>query len=378
MHSDQTFENSKSITYSATKSKILMLICVHNQSGEIELKQINKLASIRMHMRPAYETAKDLGLHPRILAINGKNNDLIDNLGQPKACIINKVSHFDKFIFAGFATQILASTARLKANGCKIILSYSDNHGARNNNVGLLHRNLITLADHIVVPSATMARIVQKLASPKKEITIIEDHWQTKLQNYSIPASGKSLNVSWFGNGPNIEYLVKILPSLLENSDQWSSYQLKILTTPTGLKIINEIFLKLQHRSVRPWTISLNEWDDSQQPSQLENFLGSSHVVLLPSDPLNSIKAGISHNRMVDAARSGCFVIASGMGSYLELRKLGLIGENHAELFNNLIQHIPRLSKKYSLEREKILEEFSPKLNKKKWEKLLTMITTSL
>ena len=43
-----------------------------------------------------------------------------------------------------------------------------------------------------------------------------------------------------------------------------------------------------------------------QQPSQLERFLGSSHISWL-LDP-RFTKAGISHNRLVDV-RSGCVLL---------------------------------------------------------------------
>ena len=60
----------------------------------------------------------------------------------------------------------------------------------------------------------------------------------------------------------------------------------------------------------------------------------------------SSIKGGVSHNRLVDAIRSGSIVVASEMDSY-GVESIILLGSNHGDLINRLIQEYNRLIAKY-------------------------------
>ena len=83
-----------------------------------------------------------------------------------------------------------------------------------------------------------------------------------------------------------------------------------------------EEFLQVFTSCKRPWSLELLAWDNHNQPEQLENVLGSAHFAWLPSDPTDALKAGVSHNRLVDSVLSGCIPVASEMKSYLELSKI--------------------------------------------------------
>ena len=101
------------------------------------------------------------------------------------------------------------------------------------------------------------------------------------------------------------------------------------------------------------------------------------HVVWLPSEPKSPIKGGVSHNRLVDAVRSGSIVVASDMQSYQELSQLALLGPDHGGLINQLVPQYERLADKYAAFRSHVLRRFSPETNLKSWRRLLIDMTSN-
>ena len=116
------------------------------------------------------------------------------------------------------------------------------------------------------------------------------------------------------------------------------------------------------------WSLRLAIWDTKNQPNQLKAELSRAQITLLPSDPLDPQKNGVSHNRLIDSIQSGCIAIASPVDSYIELAKVSLVGENFPKLLDFAVANYPRLCKKYSKLRDNVLQRFNPVLNVKKWE----------
>ena len=84
------------------------------------------------------------------------------------------------------------------------------------------------------------------------------------------------------------------------------------------------------------------------------------------------VKGGVSHNRLVDAVRSGSIVVASNMQSYQELGQIALLGTDHGVLINHLIPQYERLARKYEVLRPSLLSKFSPEINLNSWRQLLS------
>ena len=103
------------------------------------------------------------------------------------------------------------------------------------------------------------------------------------------------------------------------------------------------------------------------QPQQLSEELRQAHFTLIPSDPYDKDKIGISHNRFVDAVRGGTIPITSPMPSYLELKDLGLIGNNFERVFSHAAKNYSNLIKKYEVARNSMISSFSPENNLKEW-----------
>lgn len=355
-------------------SKALLLTCSSTFTGFVDLNRLQGAASIAMQMKPSYSAAERLNLNPRVLSLNIDKPEILEEIGNPSICIIHKINSNNTAIVKGFSMAILSAVACLKARGCKIVVFYSDNLACLDEIRGTLHRDILKLADHIVVPSQAMKQLSKPFINQNTEITIIEDPWQTKSQAYPSFKDGEVLHLAWFGNNANAPYLCNLLPSLLKGVNRYHAIKLSILSNQASIDQVKNTFIACKKMATKNWNIDFHLWDTFDQPNQLENVLGPAHVALLPSNPLDQLKKGVGHNRMVDAIRSGCVVIASPMQSYIELSKIALISDDLVKILNQINNQLPRLSEKHGSNRTALLERFNPKENARKWEKLITQM----
>lgn len=339
-----------------------------------KLTTIGGVGSARLHLRPLFRAANDLELSPRILSLDVDQPSILNNLGSPNLCVVGKINHFDDSRLKGFAMATLATVARLKSKNVKIALLYCDNLAPLSCSRGLLYRDLLALSDHIIVPSNAMADLSKEFLPVTTKVSIIEDPWQVRTQPY-LPLNDHScLRIGWFGNANNIFFLRDRIGDLMRTIDAVQTIEFVVLSSNVALEIAESAFRACLPSALRNWKLELVQWDDSRQPDQLERVLSSVHVVWLPSDPSSPVKAGVSHNRLVDAVRSGSLVVASSMQSYQELHQLALIGDDHGNLVNLLLPQYERLVSKYQSIRPHLLQRFSPDLNLKKWKTLLAQL----
>ena len=252
------------------------------------------------------------------------------------------------------------------------ILLYCDNIASLSCSRGHLYRDLLRHADHVVVPSQSMSKLVIPHLNTSIPISVIEDPSSVRLQPYRKFLPSQKLRIVWFGNTSNVFYICSQLEQLMKTVSDADFIELVILTNPGVFGMLDELFTSLLPHALRPWSLELLAWDHHNQPAQLENVLGSAHFAWLPSDPTDPLKAGVSHNRLVDSVLSGCIPIASEMMSYLELSKLALIGSDHGQLINRAVHQYQRLCEKHQRLRSPVLERFSPQKNHQHWVDLLS------
>ena len=359
------------------ESKLLVITSLSGGSGDKtdKLASIGGVASARLHLQPLFRAASELNLNPRLLSLDVDRPLIISELGQPDLCVIGKVNHHDDTRAAGFAMATLSAVARLKARDVRIVLLYCDHLAPLPCVRGSLYRDLLVLADQIIVPCKAMANRAAEFLQRPTNLTIIEDPWQVRLHNYRNIRERVPLRLGWFGNTNNVFFLRDKLCDLMRKINVVPSVELSILSSQVSLDIVKEEFSSSLGSAIIPWRLELFSWDDFRQPDQLEQFLESLDVVWLPSNPDNRIKSGVSHNRLVDSIRSGSVVVASDMESYKELSKLALIGSNHGELINKLVPEYNRLISKYQPLRSELLKRFSPIRNQALWKRELEEAT---
>ncbi|KZR75860.1 hypothetical protein [Prochlorococcus marinus] len=354
---------------------ILFLIFSHNKQGDVtRLFEVGtfQAASTRLQIQPALRTAQALGLKAIVVSISSNESDLLDELPQPKICVIGKLSSSVPGFQSKIAMANLALISRIKLKGAKIHLLYTDNHAARAGSTGLMYKDFLAISDSIIVSTKSMKKGLEATNfhhSPK--ITVIEDPWQVRqLLPFQVLEHGKPCNLLWFGQAANIKYLARTLSSIDFEIFSRRSYNLTILTNHAGQSSFAKYCDELNFND-RLNKLKINEviWS-SDQPAQLEAELMKTHIVLLPSDVSDPLKKFSSHNRLVDSVRGGCITVASPLESYKELSKICLIGDDFTYLLLGAIEHYDRLSRKYSKYRDSILNIFSPQNNVQNWKNL--------
>ncbi|EAU71057.1 hypothetical protein BL107_05989 [Synechococcus sp. BL107] len=343
-------------------------------------EEVNKykssVASDRLQIRPLVKALTHLNYRTQVVSLN-KNFELseLEGINNADICIISKMRSHTKKNANKFAQFHAFCALTLKRRGSKLMLIYSDHVASSNSPDGELYKNLIYLSDHIVTPSKKLKTLAHGATSNKPSISIIEDPCLLAKKEFQTFKSDEKVKIIWFGNFKNLEYLLNIADSLLNVSIRSILFELTILTSDIGIKKAGEIF---RHLNIpKNWTVRLVLWNIHDQPQQLEKELLRANISLLPSDPSDPTKAGVSHNRLVDSIQSGCIALASPIESYQELSKVCLIGNNFPAMLTYAINNNARLCSKYSKLRPEALERFDANLNILKWEESIKITLSS-
>ena len=326
-------------------------------------------ASDKLQVLPMMRAMIDLGAKTRALSINKffQLKDL-EKLGNPDLCVISKLrSHpsEDSNIYAMFHQ---ACVLNLKRNGTKIITIYSDHLAHLEEPDGELYANNLFLSDAIVTPTTTLADHARSWARPETPISIIRDPCIIHRHRFTPLENNEQCRVLWFGNNSNIEYLQASLSPILSNIPRQRQFEFSFLATSEGVDQIRQMISKFKKPT--NCTFRYPVWDYFNQPAQLQSELNEAHITLIPSDPLDPRKSGVSHNRLTDSIQSGCIAIASPMKSYQELLKVSLQGNDMAALFHKAVNENNRLCKKYEALRDEYIKPFDPNINKQHWQAL--------
>ena len=261
----------------------------------------------------------------------------------------------------------LAAVTRLKSKGATVVLQHSDNTFYGNTSLKGFYKDLMQLVDCIVYPSKSLCEITQPFVRKGAKQAIIPDPWQLlKSHKPRELNGGQTIKLIWFGSNKNITYLVNNFRQLLEKANGDHFYELTILCNDWAVKEFKRGIrgVKSPHKN---WTIRAVRWKIDAQPQQLETEISRAHIAIIPSNPLDPLKAGVSHNRIVDAIRGGCITIASPMQSYQELSSIALLNENICEALNEAVANYSTYSQKICTEREALLEQFDPINNHANW-----------
>lgn len=338
--------------------------------------KFSSLASSRIQLIPAVKACIKMGLKPVIWSLDENNPNFIDKIGTPKACLIGKLTTNKEEKLPGLAIANLSAIARLKRKKVPIGLIYSDHpigHPDPLDSVSQLYRDLLYFSDFTIFTSKKMKSLLieQNFHLPD---FIVEDPWTVCIQPYKKLVPNECLRALWFGSPANTKFLTEILPKLTHNSQLKRGVELTILGSAYSLRQIRDAFQKYNCKNTS-WRLRLVQWDTLQQPAQLEQELMRGHISLIPSDPKDLLKQGVSHNRLVDSIRGGCIPIASPMATYKELAKISIIANDFVNILNKIEINYNRLTSKHESLRDDLLERFSPENNQKKWINIIETIS---
>ena len=337
----------------------------------------SSLASCRLQQLPALEAARSLGIKPEIWSLHSEFPEHLEEMHSARLCIVGKLLAPTLKLRSSMAMANLAALTRLKSKKIPILAVYSDHHLIhREKQIRDLHQDLFNLVDGAVFPTKKLESMAKRLISRNIKSYIIEDPCQIK--NY-IPYNKKNTNekfeIIWFGQSQNLKYLFEILPSIAQQKYPGNGIRLTILSNDLN-KASSQFTDYIRQKSTSNLTFRLINWNIDMQPTQFEDALKLADIALIPSNPNDPHKMGVSHNRLVDSIKSGCIPIASPMDSYRELSKLCIITEDFPEAICQLIRDYKRISFKHSLHREALLARFTPESNLDKWKKTILDISS--
>ncbi len=331
-----------------------------------------KVASTRLHIKPAIFASMKLGLSPRALSIRSK--DQIQDIGNPRICVVGKLtSNPDKQ--ASIAKANIKAISHLKQKGIPIAVIYSNNWCTSRQDVlsqtrSDLYRNILFLSDAIIFTTKSMIPEGMKWAQKNTDFYVIEDPWQLEIQEFRDLDSDRTCRIIWFGMDSNVDDLIRELPEIIHKCDAKDFFELTIFSNSYSFQKVATLIKKLNLEPKKPWKFRYVNWE----VTKIKQELTRAHIAIIPSDPTSIFKSVASHNRVVDSLQGGCMVIASPLESYKELSKCILITTNFPGMINQGIIEFERLTKKWNLSRKNVLERFSPKANQLKWENTLLEI----
>ena len=327
------------------------------------------IASSRIQLKPALIAAKRLGINTEIWSMHATQPEDLYSVQHADLCVIGKLTADSDEKMHNLVAANLAAVSHLKRIGASVILLYSDNHLDGLTHTRELYKDLIFLADAIVCPSQSLKKTIDIHTQSSKRSYVIEDPWSLKKCSYQREER-PFLKLGWFGSGLNIPYLAREIPEILKKLDLEIPVKISVLSSKAGLSRLYD-YIKTLKLDKNRFQFELTSWSHTKQPEQLENFLQDIDIALIPSDPNDPKKKGVSHNRLVDASRRGCVVIASPMESYKELSKISILGNNFPKMIKLAFNDINRLRLKYETIRDSELERFSPQKNEQKWATLM-------
>lgn len=249
------------------------------------------LASVRLRAG-ALKTAIDPSLHSLTLGETIPADTAV--------CFIGKLGVFEA---ASRGRQWLAQLAALRARGGKLILDYTDDHLAFDSSMSAFYREAVSHANACVCSSALLATRLASAYSGR--IEVIPDAIEIAPRPPGDRAH-KPVSLLWFGHSSNLQYLVDFLPNL----ERTFPLNLLILTNPEGMQMLRGIQL--------PKPANLQVQGAVWSPSLMQAEASGCDVCIVPSDPDDPRKAGVSSNRLLTALALGLPTAADRLDSYIE------------------------------------------------------------
>jgi hypothetical protein len=233
-------------------------------------------------------------------------------LGWVVSCGENVAEQADKLVVGKIGGDVtpkraahwLVQIAAAKARGARIYLDYTDNHLGFESKQSAFYRDALALVSDVVCSSAAMARLLREFWSGTA--AVIADAIEIACQPPKRLV-GSPRTALWFGDASNIGYLKQFLADSFRPDQR---VRIIVLTNEAGAAQFARPALALSANmrvELGPWSVS--------------NMLSAAKVsdlCLIPSDPQDPKKAGVSANRLITALALGLPVAADVMQAYAD------------------------------------------------------------
>ena len=274
---------------------IICVVPLQDKSGEItaNLSQ-SRGASLRLQIYPAMIAAKKLGHTFKAFSIRtlGDVESLLEN-HKVDLLIIGKISGSNEQTIYSYSQSINSLIKRTTETGGKVCIFYSDNLlESPFTQSRILHKSILRIANYTITPTKIMAEFCSPYLSATNQNFIIEDPCTLKRQKFKTIFNQKLIRIAWFGHESNISFLIELLPDILSKLSPHLKYEIALLTSNNGITIATNFIKKIIRSTHGNFKFKLITWTPKAQPQQLEDFLGKSHISIIPSCPNNKRKKG--------------------------------------------------------------------------------------
>ena len=238
-----------------------------------------------------------------------------------------------------------------KKMGKKIILDYTDDHLNFESPMTSFYERSLPYLNAAITSSTFLAdKLMQKI---KCFTEIIPDAIEVPIFKPKIKEN-VSKNIFWFGHASNINYLIKFI-SKWRNLKQKTT--LFILTNEQGVVIFNQTKFNID----KNLSIQLGLWS-IQAMINTSKFCD---LIIIPSDPSDPKKAGVSSNRLITALALGLPTAACVMESYKEYDQY--FTDIDSEKFIELIDNPDMFHNQVLEAQDKIIPQFTQEAIGQKW-----------
>ncbi|MEQ1775929.1 MAG: hypothetical protein ABL891_19295 [Burkholderiales bacterium] len=266
------------------------------------------LASIRLRTAVAASSWRDHGYHSAFLNPEHPDALLKRNFADRRICICGK------FFGDLDADKWLAACRRAKDQGCRLLIDISDFPADSTR----FYDEVLQFCDAVTVNSGRMAELMASKTA--KRLHVIEDAILGAPRRPAF-SPGKVLELLWFGHPSNLPYLERSLKDLADLSAR-QACRLTIVTA-TGHGVEDSV-RELNTRLPEHFQLRFCAWSIEATRSALRKC----DLVLIPGDPADPRKSGVSSNRIAEALNAGRFPVASPLNSYLPFSEAAFLGQD--------------------------------------------------
>ena len=217
----------------------------------------------------------------------------------------------------------LSQIIKNKTNGSKIILDYTDDHLNNISSTSNFYYQYLPYVDAAVTSSLYLKKALRKHF--QGHIEVIADPIEVPISKPQCKTN-EAVSILWFGHASNIVYLEDIL-------SQWKDLKTKlilnILTSEDGMII----FKKNQPSIPKNLSINIMRWSRDA----MINTAKFCNLCIIPSNPNDLKKAGVSSNRLITALALGLPTAADNLNSYNEFKDYFI--DIRSEAFDLLLNH---------------------------------------
>jgi len=271
------------------------------------------LASVRLRAGVAASAWRDAG-HRNVL-LNPEDPAAVARVdfASVTLCVVGKL-----FLDVEPAAW-LDACARMKKSGGRLVLDVCDYPFAdKPPAVPRFYTEALRQCDAVTVNSARMAELMaQHTALPPQ---VIEDAILAAPQSPKF-APGKVLELLWFGHINNLRYLDRMMNTLVAYSAA-QRCRLNIVTEP-GLGV-EQAARNITASWAPRFEVQFTAWS----LEATRNALHQCDLVLIPGDPADPLKSGVSSNRLGEALQAGRLPVASPLASYQPFGEAAWLGDD--------------------------------------------------